>query len=59
MIIEKISSINSDILNELFIKYYQTGSINSHVTSSHWKKYGSLTSVEKSNGRFIIKGAVF
>src|SRR3989338_676354 len=58
MFVEKISSINSGILNELFIRYYQTVT-KSYVTSSHWEKYGSLTTVEKSGDRFIINGVGF
>ena len=58
MFVENSSRINNDILNELFIRYYQSAE-KSHLTSSYWKKYGSRDLVEKSGERVVVSGYNF
>ncbi len=58
MLVERISPMNSDILNELFFRYYQSAE-KSHVTSSHWEKYGSKNLVKKSGDRIVVNGHGF
>ena len=58
MLAEKISPVNSDTLNELFLRHYQSAG-KSSVTSSHWEKYGAFISVEKSDDRFNVYGFGF
>lgn len=55
---EKVAPANSDNLNELFSRYWQTAQ-RSPVTSSYWEKQAPFSSVKKEGDGFIVNGNGF
>ena len=47
-----------DVMGELYRRYYDCAEF-SDVTSSHWKRYGSLTKVVKKDEQYILSGVGF
>lgn len=48
----------SDILDYLYLNYYSSKGYSSQ-TSSHWKKFGDLQSLEKVDGQYCLSGGGF